>query len=138
MPPGQKRFEEGMGFQKIIGDAKSDHSTHHHSMQHRAVSLLQNEEAGGAGGNYSRTPELRVSHKLAERKRRSEMKDLFEELNKCVPANGGAKASKWEILSKGKLEPFSPQFQSGLLMRSLQLSSTSKPYRQVSTTCATG
>jgi len=107
MPPGQKRFEEGMGFQKIIGDAKPDHSTHHHSMQHRAVSLLQNEEAGGAGGNYSRTPELRVSHKLAERKRRSEMKDLFEELNKCVPANGGAKASKWEILSKGKHEALS-------------------------------
>ncbi|GAB7342493.1 hypothetical protein MBLNU457_g0688t1 [Dothideomycetes sp. NU457] len=100
MPPGQKRFEDGMGFQKIIGDAKSDQSTHHHSMQHRAVSALQNEEVSGAGGNYSRTPELRVSHKLAERKRRSEMKDLFEELNKCVPANGGAKASKWEILSK--------------------------------------
>lgn len=30
------------------------------------------------------------------------MKDLFEELNKAVPANGGTKASKWEILTKGK------------------------------------
>jgi len=70
-------------------------------MQHRAVSSLQQEHAL-PGGNYSRTPELRVSHKLAERKRRSEMKDLFEELNKAVPSNGGAKASKWEILTKGE------------------------------------
>ena len=71
-------------------------------MQHRAIASLQNDGALTAGGgNYSRTPELRVSHKLAERKRRSEMKDLFEDLNKAVPMNGGAKASKWEILSKG-------------------------------------
>lgn len=42
-----------------------------------------------------------MSHKLAERKRRSEMKDLFEELNKAVQSNSGAKASKWEILTKG-------------------------------------
>ncbi|KAJ9627126.1 hypothetical protein H2203_003587 [Taxawa tesnikishii (nom. ined.)] len=70
-------------------------------MQHRAVASLQNESAPITGsGNYSRTPELRISHKLAERKRRSEMKDLFEELNKAVPTNGGAKASKWEILTK--------------------------------------
>lgn len=73
-------------------------------MQHRAIQNLQNEGTPSAGiGNYSRTPELRVSHKLAERKRRSEMKDLFEDLNKAVPTAGGTKASKWEILSKGKL-----------------------------------
>ena len=98
-----------MAYQKIIGDGADGQSstdsptTHHHTMQHRAVSVLQQENGAGVAGNYSRTPELRVSHKLAERKRRSEMKDLFEDLNKAVPANGGAKASKWEILSKGVL-----------------------------------
>lgn len=44
-----------------------------------------------------------MSHKLAERKRRKEMKDLFDELRDQLPADRGMKASKWEILSKGAL-----------------------------------
>ncbi|KAK3068704.1 hypothetical protein LTR53_013512 [Teratosphaeriaceae sp. CCFEE 6253] len=89
LPPGQRRLEDQQG------------TTHHHSLQHRTLESLQKDQlAQQALGNYSRTPELRVSHKLAERKRRSEMKDLFEDLNKAVPANGGTKASKWEILTK--------------------------------------
>jgi hypothetical protein len=75
---------------------------HHHTMQHKQLSDLQAEE-GGLGGNqpYSRTPELRVSHKLAERKRRTEMKELFDQLRDLMPQERGSKASKWEILTKG-------------------------------------
>jgi hypothetical protein len=70
-------------------------------MQHRSVTNLQGEHPAAAGsGNYSRTPELRISHKMAERKRRSEMKQLFDELNGILPNSPGSKSSKWEILTK--------------------------------------
>ncbi|KAF2682448.1 hypothetical protein K458DRAFT_58941 [Lentithecium fluviatile CBS 122367] len=89
IPSGQKRLDDDIA------------TTHHHSMQHRSVTSLQaNDLTPPGSGNYSRTPELRVSHKMAERKRRSEMKNLFDELNNILPNSPGSKSSKWEILTK--------------------------------------
>lgn len=104
MPHGQKRFSEGPSFGLLaITDPPEMPRVHHHSMQHRSVSSLQAEglSPGGIGGNYSRTPELRVSHKMAERKRRSEMKHLFDELNSILPNTTTGKSSKWEVLTRG-------------------------------------
>jgi hypothetical protein len=87
-------------------DDPEDNAESRRQQQHRAITNLQNRSSLTAGlGNYSRTPELRVSHKLEERKRRSEMKELFDDLDKAVPNNGVARGSKWEILSKGILSP---------------------------------
>lgn len=105
LPAGQRRLDDGISPDYHRESSEYQMSTHHHSLQNRQLSELQEDEGSPNGSQpYSRTPELRVSHKLAERKRRLEMKDLFDNLRILQSVERGAKASKWEILSKGMFD----------------------------------
>lgn len=77
-----------------------------------SLAVPEDEDKPSKDQPFSRSPELRVSHKLAERKRRKEMKDLFDELRELLPAERGSKSSKWEILSK--CECYSPGMTSAI------------------------
>ncbi|KAL3417645.1 Protein esc1 [Phlyctema vagabunda] len=104
-PPSQRRLEDNVhGDFNRLSRASSEFQGPAQQHHHHQLTRLQSEEANSPTGSsqpYSRTPELRVTHKLAERKRRTEMKDLFEKLGAKLPSDGrSTKSSKWEILSK--------------------------------------
>lgn len=113
LPPGQHRLDDGKPV-PVLDSANYRRlmqpffflevsGTHHHSLQHKQVGGLAGEsDSPDATSPYSRTPALRASHKMAERKRRTEMKYLFDALRSQIPASHGSKSSKWEILSKGR------------------------------------
>ncbi|KAI8323108.1 bHLH transcription factor-like protein, partial [Martensiomyces pterosporus] len=46
------------------------------------------------------TAKIRTIHKLAERRRRKEMKELFDKLRRCLPIDKSIRLSKWEVLKK--------------------------------------
>ncbi|KAJ2820978.1 hypothetical protein GGI24_004333 [Coemansia furcata] len=54
---------------------------------------------GSIDGGMS-TEKIRTIHKLAERRRRREMKNLFDTLRKCLPIDKSVRLSKWEVLKK--------------------------------------
>ncbi|KAG8530750.1 uncharacterized protein KY384_004107 [Bacidia gigantensis] len=87
--------------QHSLDDADPMPGTHHHSLNSKRISGTSGDgDSPETSTPYSRTPALRASHKLAERKRRTEMKHLFDRLRDQIPASHGSKSSKWEILTK--------------------------------------
>ncbi|PKS11810.1 hypothetical protein jhhlp_001103 [Lomentospora prolificans] len=103
LPPGQRRLDEPADYNNRLSSTSGEFPpVHHHTLQQRHSTEQHPEDGRSHAGSqpYSRTPESRQSHKLAERKRRTEMKELFDQLRDLMPQERGSKASKWEILTK--------------------------------------
>ncbi|KAJ2852712.1 hypothetical protein IWW36_000069 [Coemansia brasiliensis] len=104
-----------------VGSAGSRHSTTslRHLRERPAAGLIeeQNEEEednesigydemhqgsdkAAAEDPMMNSVKIRTIHKLAERRRRREMKNLFDTLRKCLPIDKTIRLSKWEVLKK--------------------------------------
>ncbi|KAJ2356378.1 hypothetical protein GGF43_002110 [Coemansia sp. RSA 2618] len=58
------------------------------------------DKTTSADGTMMSSAKIRTIHKLAERRRRREMKNLFDTLRKCLPIDKSIRLSKWEVLKK--------------------------------------
>ncbi|KAJ2454889.1 hypothetical protein EV183_001150 [Coemansia sp. RSA 2336] len=62
--------------------------------------MHQGSDKAGAEESMMNSVKIRTIHKLAERRRRREMKNLFDTLRKCLPIDKTIRLSKWEVLKK--------------------------------------
>ncbi|KAI9503885.1 hypothetical protein BX070DRAFT_120208 [Coemansia spiralis] len=83
----------------------------------------------GADGTIMSNAKIRTIHKLAERRRRREMKNLFDTLRKCLPVDKTVRLSKWEVLKKA-IEVINSQDAEIQMLRHCIDSSKSNAYKQ--------
>ena len=67
-----------------------------------STTSLESQSSRRSSTASTRSEDHRLSHKLAERKRRKEMKDVFDGLKDVLPP-GVPKSSKWEILNEASV-----------------------------------
>ena len=67
-----------------------------------STTSLDSQSSRRSSTASTRSEDHRLSHKLAERKRRKEMKDVFDGLKDVLPP-GVPKSSKWEILNEASV-----------------------------------
>ena len=87
------------GSQPVMGYPQANASrTSVDSYDRMSVRSIDMDSEAAAIGPYSRSPELRQTHKIAERKRRRDMSLLYDDLKKMLPDDKSLKTSKHEVL----------------------------------------